>query len=467
MKTLIIIVFAVCSGLAALGQDAAKLYQTHCSHCHGNTFQGGSAKSLADGAWQFGDTSGHINRNIKFGITHLGMPAYEKTLSDQQIKQISTYLLEMQKQAGAAKSPIPETLQTLDYDINVEIWAEGLEVPWSLAFLDEKTALVTERSGRLRTLDKGRLHSKPIEGIPDVLAEGQGGLLAVAFDPDYHEEGNQWIYLAFSHGLEMQPNGKRSLAMTKLVRGRINGNDWTDEETLFGAPHETYRTTRHHYGTRIVFDEKKDLYFAIGDRGTGAHAQDLSKPNGKIHRIRRDGRIPRDNPFRRNKTAMPSIFSYGHRNPQGLAFHPQTGHLWSAEHGPLGGDELNLVASGANYGWPIITYGKNYNGTPITDIVRKEGMEQPVWYWRPSTAVCAIDFYHGDLFPKWNNKLLVGALKYEDVRLLDIENGRVMHEEVILKNAGRVRDVVCGPDGAIYVVLNNPGTILRLTPKED
>ncbi|MCK4564928.1 MAG: PQQ-dependent sugar dehydrogenase, partial [Verrucomicrobia bacterium] len=450
-----------------LGQDAAKLYQTHCSHCHGNTFQGGSAKSLADGTWQFGDTSGHINRNIKFGITHLGMPAYEKTLSDQQIKQISTYLLEMQKQAGATKSPIPETLQTLDYDINVEIWTEGLEVPWSLAFLDEKTALVTERSGRLRTLDKGRLHSKPIERTPEVLAEGQGGLLAVAFDPDYHEEGNQWIYLAFSHGLEIQPNGRRSLAMTKLVRGRINGNDWTDEETLFEAPHETYRTTRHHYGTRIVFDEKKDLYFAIGDRGTGAHAQDLSKPNGKIHRIRRDGRIPRDNPFRRNKTAMPSIFSYGHRNPQGLAFHPQTGHLWSAEHGPLGGDELNLIAPGTNYGWPIITYGKNYNGTPITDIVRKEGMEQPVWYWRPSTAVCAIDFYHGDLFPKWNNKLLVGALKYEDVRLLDIENGRVMHEEVILKNAGRVRDVVCGPDGAIYVVLNNPGTILRLTPKED
>jgi len=464
MKMLTPLVFFVWTSLSVLGQEVSALYQTHCATCHGMKFQGGSAKSLADGVWQFGDTQEQMNRTIKFGIDHLGMPAYEKTLTDPQIKTLSAYLLEMENKAEAIKSTIPETLRTLDYEIQVEVWTEGLEIPWSLAFLNEKTALVTERSGRLRTLDKGRLHSKPIEGLPEVVAEGQGGLLAVAFDPDYAEEGNQWIYLAFSHGLEIQPNGKRAPAMTKLVRGRINGNNWVDEEVLFEAPHETYRTTRHHYGTRIVFDAEGDLYFSIGDRGTGVHAQDLSKPNGKIHRIRRDGRIPRDNPFRRNKTAMPSIFSYGHRNPQGLAFHPQTGILWSAEHGPLGGDEINRIAPGANYGWPIITYGKNYNGTPITDIVRKEGMEQPVWYWRPSTAVCAIDFYRGDLFPKWNNKLLVGSLKYEDVRLLDIENGRVMHEEVILKNAGRVRDVACGPDGAIYVVLNNPGTILRLVP---
>ncbi|MCF7863329.1 MAG: PQQ-dependent sugar dehydrogenase [Kiritimatiellales bacterium] len=467
MKLSATIAFAVATSLSAMGQDAATLYQTHCATCHGDKFQGGAAQSLADGIWQFGAGAGYIIQNIKYGIPHLGMPSYEKTLTDPQIKALAGFLLEAEKTAGAVKPPIPTTLQTLDYNIAVAIWADGLEVPWSIAFLDEKTALVTERPGRLRVIENGHLYSKPVEGTPKVVAEGQGGLLAVAFDPDYKEEGNQWIYLAFSHGLDPEPNGQRAGAMTKLVRGRINGNVWTNEQVVFEAPHDTYRSTRHHYGTRIVFDAKKNLYFSIGERGTAADAQDLSKPNGKIHRIRRDGSIPKDNPFLHIRAAMPSIYSYGHRNPQGIAIHPETGQIWSSEHGPLGGDELNLIRPGLNYGWPIITYGKNYNGTTITDLVRNEGMEQPVWYWRPSTAVSAINFYHGDLFPKWNNKLLVGALKYEDLRVLDIEKDRVMHEEVILKNAGRVRDVACGPDGAIYVVLNDPGTILRLTPKKD
>jgi glucose/arabinose dehydrogenase len=442
------------------------LYQTHCSHCHGGKFQGGSAKSLIDGIWEFGDKPNYISRNIKHGITHLGMPAYENTLTGKQINELTRYILDAEKDVGAEKPPPPERLQTLDYDLNVEIWAEGLDTPWSVAFLNENIALITERPGRLRTVENGQLHPQPISGIPSVIAEGQGGLLDVAFDPNYTDEGNQWIYLSYSHGLPLQPNGKRQGTMTKIVRGRIDGSNWVDEQVLFEAPHETYRTTRHHYGTRIVFDDKDNLYFSIGDRGTGAHAQDLSKPNGKVHRIRRNGSIPKDNPFRRTKDALPSIFSYGHRNPQGLSIHPETGQIWASEHGPLGGDELNLIQPGTNYGWPIITYGKNYNGTPITEFVRKADMEQPIWYWKPSTAVCGIDFYQGKLFPKWNNKLLVGALKYEDLRVLDIEKDRVMHEEVILKNAGRVRDVVCGPDDAIYVVLNGPDMVLRLTPKK-
>jgi glucose/arabinose dehydrogenase len=395
------------------------------------------------------------------------MPGYEKTLTDQQIKSLVKYLRDAEKEAGAIKPPIPQSLQTLDYGIDVGIFAEGLEVPWSLAFPDAVTALVTERSGRLRIIENGQLNPKPIEGTPTVVAEGQGGLLAVAPDPDYGKKGNQWIYLAYSHGLKKKLGSKRPPAMTRVVRGRIIGHKWEEEQVVFEAPHDTYQTTRHHYGTRIVFDAEQNLYFSIGDRGTGDHAQDLSKPNGKIHRIRRDGSIPEDNPFRNTPGALPSIFSYGNRNPQGLSFHPDTGLLWSAEHGPLGGDEINLIRPGINYGWPVITYGRNYNGSIITDLVRKEGMQQPIWYWKPSTAVCGINFYHGSLFSKWNNKLLVGALKYEDVRVLDVENDRVMHEEVILKNAGRVRDVVCGPDGAIYVVLNNPGTILRLTPKNN
>ena len=465
MKTLAIVVCTTLLAGIALGQGAAQLYNEYCAECHGARFRDGSAQSLVDGIWQFGESEEAVAKSIREGIDHLGMPDYGDELTEEQIIGLARFLLDSEEKALEQRSKIPDTLKTLDYEIDVEIFAEGLEVPWSLAFLDEKTALVTERSGRLRIIQNGKLDPDPVRETPEVVAEGQGGLLAVAFDPDYTEEGNQWIYLAYSHGLDPEPNGKRPGAMTRLVRGRINGDKWTDEQVVFEAPHDTYRTTRHHYGTRIVFDRNKVLYFAIGDRGQGSHAQHLSKPNGKIHRILRDGRIPKDNPFRLKKDVLDSIYACGVRNPQGLAIHPATGQLWEAEHGPKGGDEINLIRPGRNYGWPIITYGVNYNDTPITDIVRKDGMEQPVFYWRPSTAVCAIDFYSGDLFPKWNNKLLAGALKDEDVRLLDIEDNRVMHEEVILKNAGRVRDVVCGPDGAIYVVLNNPGTILRLVPK--
>ncbi|MDZ8118110.1 PQQ-dependent sugar dehydrogenase [Pontiella agarivorans] len=451
---------------AAAGATTEKLYQKHCSHCHGTKFQGGNAQSLIDGIWQFGDADGAIQRNIKFGITHLGMPAYENTLSDKEIRDLVSFLRKAESAAEPVPLPLPAYLQTLDYQINVEVFAEGLDIPWDIAFLDKDTALITERSGALRVYADGHLFSKPVEGTPEVVAEGQGGLLAVAFDPDYTDEGNQWVYLAYSHGLEIGPNGRKAPAMTRIVRGRIDGNLWKDEEVIFEAPHETYRTTRHHYGTRIVFDKNKDLYFSIGDRGTGMHAQDPARPNGKIHRIHRDGKIPRNNPYRRTKDAIKSICSLGNRNPQGLAFHPETGELWASEHGPLGGDEINVIKAGKNYGWPVISYGRNYNGSIITELTHKEGMEQPIWYWNPSTAVCGIDFYSGDLFPKWNNKLIVGALKYEDVRILSIEGHRVMHEEVILKNAGRVRDVCCGPDGAVYIVLNSPGIILKLTPKK-
>lgn len=187
-------------------------------------------------------------------------------------------------------------------------------------------------------------------------------------------------------------------------------------------------------------------------------------PNGKVHRINRDGSIPADNPFVNNNGAIKSIFSYGNRNIQGISVHPETGKVWATEHGPMGGDELNLIESGNNCGWPEITYGRNYNGTIITDLTHKEGVEQPNFYWKPSPALCGLDFYRGGLFEKWENKLLVGALKYEEVKLLSLEGNRVIHEEVILKNAGRVRDVECAPDGAVYVLLNEPGSILKLTP---
>ncbi|WP_297096981.1 PQQ-dependent sugar dehydrogenase [uncultured Draconibacterium sp.] len=457
--TCLILVFS----FSANAQDGAQLYGQNCASCHGANLGGGNAASLVDGIWQFGAEDGYVFRNIKFGIAHLGMPSYAETLSDGDINAILSYIRESENKVGATKPPIAKEIETLDYKVDVEIFAEGLEVPWAIDFIDENTALITERPGRLRIVQNGNLLDEPVKNTPEVLNEGQGGLLEVAVDPDYAENG--WIYLAYSHVLTSGYDGNRPPAMTRLVRGKIEDNTWTNEEVLFEAPHETYRTTRHHYGCRIVFDPWGHLFFAIGDRGAGYQAQDFTLPNGKVHRIYKDGSIPADNPFFNEEGAVKSLFSLGNRNIQGMAIHPQTGELWVTEHGPMGGDELNLIEWGKNYGWETITYGKNYNGTTITEVTHKPGMEQPNLYWRPSIAVCGLDFYRGDLFSKWKDKLLVGALKYEEVRLLQIEGDKVVHQEVIVKNQGRVRDVSTGPKGAIYVVLNKPGTVIKLTPQ--
>lgn len=445
-------------------QDGAQLYGQNCASCHGANLGGGNAASLIDGIWQFGAEDGYVFRNIKFGIAHLGMPSYEATLNDGEIRAIMSYIRESENKVGAQKPPIAKEIETLDYKIDVEIFAEGLEVPWAIDFIDKNTALITERPGRLRVVENGKLLDEPVKNTPEVLNEGQGGLLDVAVDPEYNENG--WIYLAYSHVLTSGYDGNRPPAMTRIVRGKIENNTWTNEEVLFEAAHDSYRTTRHHYGCRIVFDPWGHLYFAIGDRGAGYQAQDFTLPNGKVHRIYKDGSIPDDNPFITEDGAVQSLFSLGNRNIQGMAIHPQTGELWVTEHGPMGGDELNRIEWGKNYGWETITYGKNYNGTVITEVTHKPGMEQPNLYWRPSIAVCGLDFYRGDLFSKWKNKLLVGALKYEEVRLLQIEGDKVVHQEVIVKNQGRVRDVSTGPEGAIYVVLNKPGTVIKLVPKE-
>nr|WP_319572301.1 PQQ-dependent sugar dehydrogenase [uncultured Draconibacterium sp.] len=445
-------------------QDGALLYGQNCASCHGANLGGGNAASLVDGIWQFGAEDGYVFRNIKFGIAHLGMPSYEAALNDGEIRAIMSYIRESENKVGAQKPPIAKEIETLDYKIDVEIFAEGLEVPWAIDFIDENVALITERPGRLLVVENGKLLDDPVRNTPEVLNEGQGGLLDVAVDPDYDENG--WIYFAYSHELTSGFDGNRSPAMTRIVRGKIENNSWTDEEVLFEAAHDSYRTTRHHYGCRIVFDSQGHLYFAIGDRGAGYQAQDFTLPNGKVHRINKDGSIPEDNPFVNEDGAVKSLFSLGNRNIQGMAIHPGTGELWVTEHGPMGGDELNLIESGKNYGWETITYGRNYNGTIITEETHRPGMEQPNLYWRPSIAVCGLDFYRGDLFGKWKNKLLVGALKYEEVRLLEIEGDNVVHQEVIVKNQGRVRDVSTGPEGAIYVVLNKPGTVIKLMPQD-
>ena len=445
--------------------EAASLFRNYCAPCHGQALEGGNAQSLVDAVWQFGSKKSHILRNIKYGIADFAMPAFEAALSDRQINALIDFIFEREKATGAVKPRPPESIHTLDYEVRVEVLADGLDIPWSIAFTRPGYALITERPGTVRQLVAGQLLAEPVQDIPKVLHEGQGGLLDIAVDPEYSENG--WVYLAYSHALTPLSGEGRPSAMTRIVRGQIVENRWTDQEVIFEAPGETYQGTRHHYGSRIVFDSDHRLYFSVGDRGISHGAQDLSQPNGKIHRIHRDGTIPTDNPFLTLYDALPSIYSYGHRNPQGMAVHPVSGAIWASEHGPMGGDELNRLIQGANFGWPVITYGRNYDGGIVSELSAKPGMIQPRLYWKPSIAVCGIDFVRGDAFPRWRNHLVVGALKYEEVRLLNVVGGEVIHQEILFKNFGRVRDVACGPAGNIYVVTNGPGAILRLTPIRD
>lgn len=446
-------------------EDAGSaLYSRYCVGCHGPQLRGGTAANLMVPKLKHGEDRDSIYRSIAEGVPDFGMPAYGETMSKAQLTALTDFVLARRAGSDAVAPPPPPrawtgrgtaVVDTLDYRMKVEVWAEKLATPWALDFVDADRALVTEKGGTLRLLTRGRADSQIITGTPAVTAEGQGGMLEVAIDPDFAK--TPWIYLAFSHPLD---DGR---SMTKVVRGKLKGTTWTEEQVLYQAPEKTYRPTHHHFGSRIVFDDAGHLFFAIGDRGIQKEAQNLSFPGGKVHRIRRDGSVPKDNPFVGREGALPTIYSYGHRNPQGLDIHPVTGALWDAEHGPRGGDELNIVRAGANYGWPLISYGINYNGKIITRERVQPGLEQPVYFWRPSIAVCNIAFYRGAEFPYWQNHLLVSSLAGQQLLLLTVEEGRVLHSETLLSNRGRIRDVSNGPDGAIYVVLNDPGSVLRLS----
>ncbi|WP_116810584.1 PQQ-dependent sugar dehydrogenase [Steroidobacter cummioxidans] len=323
---------------------------------------------------------------------------------------------------------------------------------WSMDFLDQDTVIAAEKSGNLWRFDNGK-RSGPITGTPQVRFVGQGGLHSVKAHPDYHNNG--WIYLSFA---DPTPQG----SMTAIVRGRIRDNRWVDQQVIYKAAPAFYLNSEAHYGSRLAF--KGDyLYFSVGDRLQQDQAQDLTSPYGKIHRIFADGRIPKDNPFVARPGAVPTIWSYGHRNPQGLTMHPQTGEVWATEHGPRGGDELNLIIKGANYGWPAVTFGTNYDGTIVSTETQRDGMEPPRTHWTPSIGVSALTFYNGPRFATWRNQLLVGSLAYQELRLVHIESGKVTREDPVLQGMGRIRDVMLGPDGTPYVVLNFPnGMILRL-----
>ncbi len=342
-----------------------------------------------------------------------------------------------------------------------EVVADGLETPWGIVKLPDGRFLVTERPGRLRVIADGKLLPEPVAGIPAVRARGQGGLLDIILHPHY--ETNGFIYLAFS-----DPQDDK--AHTKIVRGRLEGNTFTDQKTIFEAPRDQYTSGGNHFGCRMQFDKDGYLFFSIGDRGDVTrpenNAQQITKVAGKIHRVRDDGTIPPDNPFLDNPDAPKSLWTMGNRNPQGLRFDGK-GTLWETEHGPRGGDELNIIAKGKNYGWPIVTFGINYSGKPITDQTSAPGMEDPVIHWTPSIAVAGMDFYKGDAFPEWQGNLFVGALVHKKLVRCEIDaDNNVTHQEILLQGSGRIRQVACFDDGALYLVYDNPGQVVRLVPAD-
>ena len=350
-----------------------------------------------------------------------------------------------------------QQFSTEHYRVSINVVATGLSHPWSIAFMPNGSQLVTERSGRLRLIQQGRLHPDPISGVPTLAAVGQGGLLDVVLHPDF--ENNAWVYLAYSDETSQG-------LTTRVMRGRLQGHQLVDQQILFEALPRSFGGR--HFGGRMVFDAQGFLYIAIGDRGEMDRAQNGLDHAGSIIRLRDDGSIPADNPFVGNSQVNDDMYTLGNRNPQGLTLHPETGEVWSSEHGPRGGDEINLIQAGLNYGWPEVTHGINYSGTRITHYTEREGMESPLLHWTPSIAPSGMVFYTGDEFPLWQGQFLNGALKdrlISRVSLIKTDQGYQLEEqERFLQGFGqRIRDIRQSPEGELWLLTDHAqGQIIRL-----
>ncbi len=470
---LLIAAALVASFASAFAQNArptGKINETYaqlCANCHGANLQGAQAQSLLDDVWVAGGDDESLAKSIRNGFPEKGMPAWGVAIPEKEIRAMVIYIHEQRDKARREKTEFVKPAASVNaksqlHNFLLATWIDNLTEPYSMVFLSPTRALMTEKRGRVYVIENGKIAAEPLKGAPEVDTSGQAGLFDVVLHPKFAENG--WIYFAYA---DPQKNAKgENVSLTRILRAKLREGELVDQQTVFQAKPEHYvKAGGVHFGGRIAFDKQGYLYFSIGERGGKMVAQDLALPIGKIHRIFDDGRIPEDNPFVKDPKAVPSIWTYGHRNPQGLAVHPVTGHVFNSEHGPRGGDELNLIGKGRNYGWPVITYGMEYNGTAMTDITHKEGMEQPLTYWTPSIAVCGINFYTGDNFPKWKNQLFLTSLAGMELRRIEIKDDKVAVQEVLFKGASdtdRMRNVIGGPDGALYVLFKN--RISRLTP---
>lgn len=430
-------------------------YAEFCASCHGAKMD-----AFVDRKWQYGSGEHDLFKAIKFGYEDDGMPAYAEALTDSEINELVIYIKEgimnVDQYNFDEKKNSGGTFASEEFTIQLDTIATGLERPWGITFLKNGNILIGDRNGKLyERTQSGDLIQ--IKGLPTIKEFGQGGLMDLDLHPNYQENG--LIYLSYT---KPHPDDDKMLT-TAVTRARLNNQTLVDKEEIFEAL--PYSTKRFHFGSRLEFDRDGYLYISVGDRGSrDDNPQALDNHCGKVHRIHDDGSIPEDNPFASQDGAMGSIYTYGNRNPQGLALNPIDGSLWEHEHGPRGGDEINIMQKGTNYGWPVISYGINYNGTIFTEETEKEGMEQPVMYWLPSIGACGMTFVKSDKYPNWENNLLSGSLRFKYLERAVIEGNKIVHTEKILENIGRLRVVEVGPDGYIYVGVEEPGLVFRLLP---
>lgn len=350
----------------------------------------------------------------------------------------------------------PSVLSAAGYRVALDKVADAPSELWSMAFLSDGSMIVAQKSGQL-LLSKSGGAFEHIQGIPAVWNGGQGGLMQVK--PHPHHADNGWIYLTFS-----DPADNNATTMTRVVRGKLNGLHWVEQQDIYRAAAKFYTEHYAHFGSRMVF-EGDYLYFSVGERQQPERAQSLAHPYGKIHRVFDDGRVPTDNPYAGRDDALATIWSYGHRNPQGMTRDARSGAIWAAEHGPAGGDEINLIRKGRNYGWPLVSHGKHYDGRAVGPSPYRDGIEPPTHHFTPSIAISQIEFYDGDKFPEWNGALLVASLGQQELRLVRLNETQVVSDQLLFKGFGRIRDVVVGPDGHPYVLLNQfAGAVYRMRP---
>ncbi|MDD4971975.1 MAG: PQQ-dependent sugar dehydrogenase [Paludibacter sp.] len=434
-----------------VSESTRALYLKYCAGCHGEKLERFAARQ-----WVFGSSLKEVSATIKFGRPAIGMPAYAKAMDDEQIAAMANYMI---REVAKVPAIIPSSfddksiIKSENFSFVLqEVVGKNLKIPWGMAFLPNKDLLVTEKSGKMYLVSKDVM--TPVEGVPPITVKGQGGLMDVVLHPKFST--NHLIYISYVDG------ESPTLLNTSIARAELRDGRLVNLKKIFHALPNTNSGIQ--FGCRMVFDKNGYLFFSVGDHGPKENAQDLTNSNGKIHRVFDDGRIPPDNPFVKTPHAVASIWSYGHRNPEGMYYEKQTDLIWSNEHGPKGGDELNIIKKGKNYGWPVVTFGVDYDGTIISPDTAKTGMEPPVFYWIPSIAPSSLTRVTSSLYKGWKGDFLSGSLSFEYLDRLIMKDNKVIGREKLLQKIGRVRNVVEGPDGYIYIAVERTGKIYKLVP---
>jgi len=434
-----------------VSENTRTLYLKFCAGCHGDKLQRFAARQ-----WIFGNSLKEVFATIKYGRPPIGMPGYAKAMNDDQITAMASYMI-----TEVAKVPVNQPtsfddksiIKSTDFSFVLkEVVGKNLNIPWGMAFLPNNNMIVTDKSGKMYLISKDTM--TPIEGVPRVIVKGQGGLMDVALHPKFST--NHLIYISYVDG------ESPSMVNTSIARAELRNGKLLHVKKIFHALPNTNSGVQ--FGCRMIFDKNGYLFFSVGDRGPKQNAQDLTNSNGKIHRIFDDGRIPADNPFVKTPHAIGSIWSYGHRNPEGMYYEKSTDIIWENEHGPKGGDELNIIKKGMNYGWPVVTFGVDYDGTVISQDTAKAGMVPPLYYWTPSIAPSSITRITGSVYKGWKGDFLSGSLSFEYLDRLIMRNNKVTGREKLLQKIGRVRNVVEAPDGYIYIAVEKTGKIYKLVP---